>query len=322
MTITFLVSLALVFVIGMAIQRGNTCTVVAFDDLIHRRSAVRLLTFVYAWFLVAGGLTVLGLTTGFTPHAQLFPVTVWSVVGGLVLGAGAVINGACTNGTLARVGSGEFVYVMTLVGFTAGCVLAHASGLAPTIEASSIPTAVPVGHPMPALLGFGAVIVLTARRLIMGQHESFRDFLRNAWDPRTATFIIAVLFVILVQIYGPWGYAELLGDVSKGATDHLAPRFALFAALLTGAIIAGRTSTRARLVGPLRGRALRCLIGGFIMGIGFRLGPGSFGGLTLYGQPLLLPYAWVVMVASYAAIVFGVIYMRSRLGAWITARRD
>ena len=125
-----------------------------------------------------------------------------------------------------------------------------------------------------------------------------------------------------MQIYGPWGYAELLGDVSKGATDHLAPRFALFAALLTGAIIAGRTSTRARLVGPLRGRALRCLVGGFIMGIGFRLGPGSFGGLTLYGQPLLLPYAWVVMVASYAAIVFGVIYMRSRLGAWITARRD
>jgi len=320
-TVTFLVSLALVFVVGVAIQRGNTCTVVAFDDLIYRRSPVRLLTFVYAWFLVAGGLTVLSWTTGFTPHAQLFPVTVWSVVGGLLLGAGAVINGACTNGTLARVGSGEYVYIMTILGFTAGCVLAHESGLAATIEASSVPTTVHPNHPVPALLGLGAVLILTVRRLVMGQNESFRDFLRNAWDPRTAVLIIAVLFVILVQIYGPWGYAELLGDVSKGATDHLAPRFALFAALLTGAIVAGRTSERARLIGPLTGRVVRCFAGGFIMGIGFSLGPGSFGGLTLFGQPLLLPYAWAVMVASYVAIVFGVIYIRSRFGAWITSRR-
>ena len=33
----FWIALVLVFVVGMAIQRGNTCTVVAFDDVIHRR---------------------------------------------------------------------------------------------------------------------------------------------------------------------------------------------------------------------------------------------------------------------------------------------
>jgi hypothetical protein len=57
------------------------------------------------------------------------------------------------------------------------------------------------------------------------------------------------------------------------------------------------------------------------MGIGFSLGPGSFGGLTLYGQPLLLPAAWAVMAASYVAIVFGVIYLRSSSGDWIKTRR-
>jgi len=320
-TVTFLISLVLVFGVGMAIQRGNTCTVVAFDDLIHRRSPVRLMTFVYAWFLVAGGLTILSLTNGFTPHAQVFPVTVWSVVAGLVLGVGAVINGACTNGTLARVGSGEYVFIMTILGFAAGCVAARAFGPANTIEASAVPTTVALNHPVPALLGFGAVIVLTVRRLAMGQHESFRDFLRNAWDPRTATFIIAVLFVLLVQIYGPWGYAELLGEASSGTVPDAVRRFALFAALFAGAIVAGRTCTRAKLVGPLKGRVVRCFLGGSIMGIGYSLGPGSFGAFTLFGQPLLLPFAWVVMVASYVAIIAGVIYLRSKSGSWIKTLR-
>ena len=321
MTVAFLVSLVLVFVVGVAIQRGNTCTVVAFDDLIFRRSPVRVLTFVYAWFLVAGGLTVLSLTTGFTPHAELFPVTVWSVVAGLVLGVGAVVNGACTNGTLARVGSGEYVSLMTFLGFTAGCVIAPALGPVAAIQASKTPTAFSPAYPVLALLGFGVAVVLNVRRLVMGQHESFRDFLRSAWDPRTATFIIAVLFVLLVQIFGPWGYAELLGEVSRGAIADPVRRLALFAALFTGAVIAGRTCKGPRLVGPLRGRVIRCLIGGFIMGIGFSLGPGSFGGLTLYGQPLLLPYAWVVMGASYVAIICGVIYLRSPSAAWIKTRR-
>ena len=108
-SVALAVSLMLVFVMGMAVQRGNTCTVVAFDDILHRRSPDRLLAIVYCWLWVAGGLTLVKLTTGFKPGAQLFPVTVWSVIGGLILGIGAVVNGACTVGTVARIGSGEYL---------------------------------------------------------------------------------------------------------------------------------------------------------------------------------------------------------------------
>ena len=201
MTSAFWICIVLVFVMGVAIQRGNTCTVVAFDDLIHRRSAVRLLTMVYTWLLVAGGLTLLSLTAGFTPRANLFPVTMWSVVGGLLLGIGAVVNGACTNGTVARVGSGEYIYLMTIAGFAGGCSIAHAYGPATTIGAAAAKTTVALDHPVPALLGLAIVVAANVRRLVVGRHESFPDFLRNAWDPRTATFIIAGLFVVLVQIY-------------------------------------------------------------------------------------------------------------------------
>ena len=321
-SVALLAALALIFVMGMAVQRGNTCTVVAFDDLLHRRSAERLLAIVYCWLWVAGGLTLLKLTTGFMLGAQLFPITIWSVIGGLILGIGAVVNGACTVGTVARIGSGEYSYGLTVVGFFLGCVLApHVFGRTSTSHAGSPATTTSVDHPVIALLGLAVVVGLTVRRLATHEQESVRDFLHKAWDPRTALMIVAMLFVVVVHIYGAWAYTDLLGDVAKGAGKQIVARFALFAALLAGAIVGGRTLRGARLIGPLVPRAIRCTLGGILMGLGFSLAPGAFDGLTLLGQPLLLPFAWVVMGASYLTVVLGVLYLRSGFGSWITTRR-
>jgi len=316
------ISLPLVFVIGIAIQRGNTCTVVAVDDIVHRRSWDRFLSIAYTWLWVAGGLALLAVTTGFTPAAHVFPVTVWSVIGGLVLGAGAVINGACTTGTIARIGSGEFAFLFTVAGFFLGCLLApRVFGAHATTHIPSDPVSTSVNHPVPALIGLVLVLALTARRLISGPHESVRDFLRSAWDPRTAVLIIAILFVALVQIYAAWAYTELLGDIAHGDIRESIHQLVLLGALIAGAVVAGRTMRGARPIGPLAPRIVRCSLGGAVMGAGFSLAPGAFDALTLYGQPLLLPFAWVVMVASYLSILLGVLYLRSRLGSWIKARR-
>lgn len=322
MSAALLAALALVFVMGMAVQRGNTCTVVAFDDLLHRRSPERLLAIVYCWLWVAGGLTLLKLTTGFTLGAQLFPITIWSVIGGLTLGIGAVVNGACTVGTVARIGSGEYAYGLTLVGFFLGCVLAPpVFGRTATSHTGSAATTTSVDYPVPALFGLAVVVALTVRRLAAHERESFRDFLHKAWDPRTALMIVAVLFVVVVHVYGAWAYTDLLGDVAKGADKQIGERFAIFAALLAGAIVGGRTLRGTRLIGPLGPRVIRCALGGTLMGIGFSLAPGAFDGMTLLGQPLLLPFAWAVMSASYVTIVIGVMYLRSGFGSWIKSRR-
>jgi hypothetical protein len=87
------VTVVLVFLMGVAIQRGNTCTVVAFDDLVHRRSWHRLESIVFIWFLIAGGLTLMEWATGHNPVPALVPVAAWSVVGGLILGLGALKDG-------------------------------------------------------------------------------------------------------------------------------------------------------------------------------------------------------------------------------------
>lgn len=322
MTVTLLVCLILVFMMGVAIQRGNTCTVVALDDVVHRRSWDRLLAIMYAWFWVAGGLTLLALATGVRPTAQVVPVTAWSVVGGLLLGIGAVVNGGCTTGTIARIGSGEYIFGLTLVGFYLGCVLApHLFGRLTTAHVKTAPAVTSLDYPVPALIGLGVVAALTVRRLVTGPHENVRAFLRHAWDPRTATLIIALLFIALVQFFGPWAYTDLLGDISAGVEDLAVQRVALFLALLAGAVAAGHSMKGARLIGPLAPRVIRCLGGGVIMGLGFAVAPGAFDGLTLYGQPLLLPFAWAVMGASYMSILLGVLYLRSGWGARIKALR-
>ena len=316
------ITLILVFTIGMAIQRGNTCTVVAVDDIVHRGSWDRFLAIVYAWLWVAGGLVLVALTTGIRPEAKVVAVTVWSVVGGAMLGVGAVVNGACTTGTIARIGSGEYTFGLTIVGFFLGCLLApHVMGRAATTHTSSPATTTALNHPVLALLGLAFVTAVTARRLLWGPHETFREFLRHAWDPRTAVLIIAVMFVAAVQISGPWAYTDMLGGIAHGQTQHALAQFSLLIAMLAGAIVAGRSLIGTRLIGPLAPRVIRCTVGGIIMGIGFSVAPGSFDGLTLLGQPLLLPYAWAVMAACYLSVLLGILYLRSSLGARIKARR-
>lgn len=326
--IAALVSFALVFVMGTAIQRGNTCTVVAVDDVVHRRSWDRLLAIVYSWLWVAGGLTLIALATGVKPGVGVVPVTVFSVIGGVMLGLGAVVNGACTTGTIARIGSGEYAFGLTVAGFFIGCALApHVFGRAATTHATAAAATTSLDHPVFTLVGMAAVAALTARRLVFGPHESIREFLRHAWDPRTATAIIALFFVAVVQLVGPFAYTDLLGRIASGDTHHgdtrrITVQIALFVAMLAGAIAAGRSMRGTRLIGPLAPRAIRCTVGGVMMGAGFAVAPGAFDGLTLLGQPLLLAYAWVVMSASYLAILIGVLYLRSGLGARIAALRD
>lgn len=320
--VALIITAVLVFFIGMAIQRGNTCTVVAVDDIVHRGSWDRFLAVVSVWIWVAGGLTLLSLTTGFVPTAKVVSVTVWSVVGGVILGVGAVVNGACTTGTIARIGSGEYTFGLTIVGFYLGCLLApHVLTRAALTHPASAATTTSVDFPVLTLIGLAVVAALTARRLIWGPHESFRDFLRRAWDPRTAVVIIAVMFVAAVQISGAWAYTDMLGNISHGETKQVLPQLVLFVAMLSGSIVAGRSIIGARLIGPLAPRVIRCTVGGIIMGIGFSVAPGAFDGFTLLGQPLLLPYAWVVMAACYLSVLVGVLYLRSNLGARIKARR-
>jgi hypothetical protein len=57
------------------------------------------------------------------------------------------------------------------------------------------------------------------------------------------------------------------------------------------------------------------------MGLGFSLTHSAFDGMTFVGQPLLLPIAWVTMVATYTGITAGIVALRSPRGARVASRR-
>jgi uncharacterized membrane protein YedE/YeeE len=282
---------------GLAIQRGGTCTVAAVDELMRTRRPTQLLAMAEAALWVSAGLLVarqLGLTMAL-PRGHA--ITSWAIVGAVLLGLGAVLNGACVVGTIARLGRGQWSYAATPVGFYAGClaVAAVASSPVPAPPAGPSPVlAAPgwVAWTLAALLGARVALALWRRR---------RSLL-SAWSPHAATASIGVAFVALLMLAGAWAYTDVLADVALGMTSELRARLALCAALLAGALAGG---WRRRLVDQRRASAaqwLRCAGGGGLMGVGSLLIPGSNDNLLLLGLPLLWPHAWVAVTVMAATV--------------------
>src|SRR5712692_2691090 len=118
----FLVAALCVGVMGFAIQRGATCTVAAVDEVVSKRSFRRLASLVEASVWVAGGLLVAQALHLLPKMPAGYPLTAWTVLGGVLLGLGAFINQACVFGAIALLGSGQWAYLFTPVGFYLGCL--------------------------------------------------------------------------------------------------------------------------------------------------------------------------------------------------------
>ncbi len=107
---------------GYAIQRGATCTVAAVDEVVTQRSFRRFLSLLEAALWVTGGLVLAQALHVLPAMPPGYAVSVWTLVGGVLLGLGAFIDGACVFGAIARLGSGEWAYVVTPIGFFVGCL--------------------------------------------------------------------------------------------------------------------------------------------------------------------------------------------------------
>lgn len=297
----FVLALLCAAAMGLAIQRGTTCTVAAVEEWRTSRRTTRLAAMVEASLWVCAGV-MLARQLG---HAGAWPagyaVSRWTGIGAALLGLGAVLNQACVFGTVARLGSGQWVYAATPLGFYLGCVSVGA--------VFSPPRPLPVDSPLagappwwPGLLmaGLLGLVLWRAWRARAAQ----RIALSGAWSPHTATTVIGLSFAGLLLLAGAWTYTDVLQDLARGMAASLLARGALGLAVLVGAIVGGWSSGTLR---PGRFRAsalLRCSAGGLLMGWGGALIPGGNDGLVLLGMPMLWPYAWVAfgtMVAVIAA---------------------
>jgi toxin CptA len=249
---------------------------------------------------VAGGLLLLRrlpITLPALPTA--FALNGWTVVGAALLGLGAFVNRACVFGAVARLGSGDWAYLATPLGFFIGCL--SVGGL----FAAAKPQPLPAGSPLwaaPGGLALGFALFMSWR---IGRPWRPRRGARGGpgwWTPHVATVSIGIAFLALLLLEGAWAYTDALAELARGMVMSGASRTALFACLLLGALWGGWRAGLLRAKAPSRACVLRCLTGGMLMGWGSLLIPGGNDGLILLGLPLLWPYAWVAFGTMCAVI--------------------
>jgi len=307
----FLVAALCVGVMGFAIQRGATCTVAAVDEVVGKGSFRRLVSLVEAAVWVAGGLLVAQALHLLPKMPAGYPLTAWTVLGGVLLGLGAFINQACVFGAIALFGSGRWAQLFMPFGFYLGCVSLKYVFALPDHRPQ------PYGSPvLQAPIWAAALFLLfVAWRLAWplfgrsadGASVPFFRRLREAlatrvWAPHAATTVIAITFFFSLMLAGAWAYTDLLADLARGRATSLAGRSVLVLALLAGATWGGWTAGRFGSMRITVLQSLRSLVGGVLMGWGTLLIPGSNDGLILVGMPLLWPYAWVAFLAMCLSI--------------------
>lgn len=290
LAVAFAVAFACVLVMGYAVQRGATCTVAAVDEWVTRRSWRRLRSMGEASLWVAGGLLVAHLLHRLPAMPAGYAATGWTVAGGVLLGLGAWVNGACVFGAIARLGSGEWAYAATPLGYYIGCATVQWL-FAPTPPQRLAEPSVLFAAPAPLALAF---VLFAAWRLLPPLLRFNLGALRLRLNqPHAATAVIGITFLFTLLLAGAWAYTDLLADLARGVADNLLPRVLLFAALLLGAAWGGYTAGRWQPAWPGPRQWALCLAGGALMGWGTLLIPGSNDGLILVGMPLLRPYAWL-----------------------------
>ena len=296
-SLTFLVAAICAGLMGYAIQRGATCTVAAIGEIAEQSSARRLIALAEAALWVAGCLLI-ARWIGFIPTLPGgFAVTGWTVAGGALLGVGAYINRACVFGAIARLGSGDWSYVLTPIGFFAG-----AASMMLTFG-----TIMPIPVRTETLLPDWVAIVFALYAVwriigILRRIRSERRVAKHVWAPHEATLIIGITFVIMLLSVGAWAYTDLLSRLAMGMSDNADWRAILFVALLGGATLGGWTAGRLSSRRPTLSGMARCFTGGLLMGWGSALIPGGNDGLILIGMPLFQMHAWVAIFSMCATI--------------------
>ncbi|WP_207884477.1 YeeE/YedE thiosulfate transporter family protein [Pseudomonas sp. 30_B] len=302
---TLLPSLTLALLMGFAIQRGGTCLVAAIEEVLHKRRWTRFAALLEATLWVTAGLVALR-SLGLLQQVPMGIPLHWSAVaGGVLLGLGAALNGGCVLGTLARLGSGQWAWLATPLGFLGGCLLLRSweAGM----ESQPMPLSSWLWN-LPATLPALVLLPLALRAgwLVHGA----RRLGSAPWPAHLATLVIAMCFLGLFVTVGPWNYTDLLNELADGRFMHLGIRGLLLPTLFVGALLGGWLSGNWQRRWPHGPDIVRCLAGGLLMGAGARLVPGGNDSLILFGMPLLWPNAWVAFGFMCLSIVLALRLMQ------------
>jgi hypothetical protein len=306
-SLAFLAAAFLAGVMGFAIQRGATCTVAAVNEVIEKRRFRRLLAMVEASVWVAGGLLVAQSLHLLRDMPAGYPVTGLTVLGAALLGLGAAVNGACVFGAIARLGSGQWAYAFTPLGFYVGCATVQAVFSPPAFQRLAYGSVVLRAPGWIALAFIVFALWRVGRPLLAvwrGRQSGLRRMLaQRVWQPHAATTVIGIAYFFMLLLAGSWAYTDVLAELARSMMAASLPaRAMLLAFLLLGAVLGGWSAGLLRSTRISLRRLSACFAGGMLMGWGSLLIPGGNDGLVLVGMPLLWPYAWLAFATICVSI--------------------
>lgn len=273
------------FVMGYALNQGTTCAVIAARQVIEERRPTMLLGFGVA--AATAGLVWLPLawmTNGVVTLAPDRAVTASLIIGGGLLGLGAVMNRACLLGSISRIGDGRLSYLGLPIGLAAGFGLGSRLELsAPAGQANLL------GHPSEI-----AFLVLVIFGILLwlgwwGMRQLGDKSGQGRWTWRTAMVVLGVSGAVLFAVAPGWTLADAIRLAVPGGVMSVMAAGALgllmFAILSSGAIVSG-LRRRSFVLRPPRLMAFsRSILGGAVMALGASLVPGGNDTLLLAALP-------------------------------------
>ncbi|OSZ63708.1 hypothetical protein CAP39_13735 [Sphingomonas sp. IBVSS1] len=267
-------------VVGFAAHQGGTCGVVAVRRWRVARDARLLMG-----FAVAGGaatLVCLPLAWALGRGGQLpgnAPLALPLLLGAVLLGTGALVNGACMVGSLWRMGNGELHLIGLPLGIVAGDALGRLLGWRVELPPSRF--AQPDGAGLMLVLA-GAVVLMLAGRWLARQGADAR---RLAVTMAAMGAAGSLLFVALPG----WSWADVVnararawaGGAAVADTAGLRATLGTLAGALASGWMTGQLHLKWR-GWPALGRSLA---GGVLMMLGIGLIPGGNDALLLGSAP-------------------------------------
>lgn len=274
----------LAFLLGIAIQRGTTCAVLAVEELMRHRRTDRFIGFFECGLWASLTTYALGGAGGHPAWSGWTMV----LVGTALFGTGAAVNGACAFGTVARLGNGRLEYLLTFAGAFLGIRLIAATGWSAAPSGSASPNEDTV---VTAILGL--LIAAMLLRWVMR-----RRILRSFVSLGAIMAAIGILGAILGSLHQPWPWMTAIGVLPD--VETVVP--VALTALVAGSVVNGLAQRRFRLAAPSIGAMLARTGGGALMGCGAALVPGGNDAFILQGIPAGEPRAIVGYLVMLAVI--------------------
>lgn len=306
----------LALLMGFVADRTSLCTVGAVAEIMVKRRASVLTNIARIVLWIFGISTLVAYFFSLTPlNYDRFSLGWMAIVGGLIFGLGAALNGGCSLQTITRLGRGNLGMVISISGMPVGAALARIillgnPSLLPGRDAD--PPGVHSDFLPYLVLALSIWMFWEILRVFRGFSlaQARARLLAPAYQPSSSAAILGIANGILFSLVGTWMFTYTL---IQSLTNFFYPDSALYRAIpqqlwwLLGAYLLGITlsaiqSRHLLLQATPESAWLRYFFGGVFMGLGAALVPGGNDMLLLNAIPGLSMHA----LPAYLAMLVGI----------------